>query len=91
MAADEMNGSSQPLDALELEREAVRVASEAGEIFASQPALERSVAWHVGRRLLRYALMLGVTMVLLVIAVLLMPAHRHDHRPSAPPPAIPTR
>jgi hypothetical protein len=88
MAANEVTPARSALD---LEREAVRAASEAGEIFTSPPALERSVAWHLRRKLLRFGLIIGVMTLLLVVATVIAalstPQH---HRPSAPPSANPT-
>lgn len=97
MATHEVNAPSPSpsSDELAREREAVRAASEAGEIFASQPEHERSVGWHLGRRLLRYVLIVGavtvLAIVLLLVTALFLPAHRHEPRASAasPAPAIP--
>ena len=77
-------------DPLELERQAVRAASEAAEIFASPPAQERSLGWHLRRRALRFVLTIlilsAVSIGALVVYELCTPQRPRHPRPPATQP-----
>ena len=67
-------------DPLELERQAVRAASEAAEIFASPLAQERSLGWHLRRRALRFTLVVLIFSAISVAAVVLYALCTPQHR-----------